>query len=261
MPSTYTHSNFGGKVFENLSSDVKKKIENNKELFLIGLHGPDIFFYYNPLSKNYINQTGYGMHGEIAANFFSGLRDKANNNDSLAAYLFGFICHFMLDSSCHGYIAEKMEKSNISHAEIEVEFDRSLLVADNKNPLTASLTDHIVVNDPICEVISIAFPSIPKSKIEKSLKSFIHFNRILIAPGKLKRNFILTLLKISGNYDSMKGLLINYTPNPNCADSCIELQRRFDNAVIPTTEIITEYDRYISDNNRQLSERFNRNYE
>lgn len=27
---------------------------------------------------------------------------------AMEAYIAGFICHFMLDSECHGYIAEKM---------------------------------------------------------------------------------------------------------------------------------------------------------
>lgn len=59
------------------------------------------------------------------------------------AYLYGFICHFALDHSCHGYIEEKIQKSGVTHAEIEVEFDRMLLEKHGHNPITSHLTNHI----------------------------------------------------------------------------------------------------------------------
>lgn len=52
--------------------------------------------------------------------------------------------HFALDVSCHGYIDEKIAASGISHTEIEVEFDRMLMLMDGKDPLRQNLTEHIV---------------------------------------------------------------------------------------------------------------------
>lgn len=48
------------------------------------------------------------------------------------AYIYGFLCHFALDRECHGYISAKIRQSGIRHAEIEVEFDRYLLVHDKR---------------------------------------------------------------------------------------------------------------------------------
>ena len=54
MPSTYAHYLFGKEVYKNLGDNIKNMINQNKELYLIGLHGPDILFYYKPLQNNSI---------------------------------------------------------------------------------------------------------------------------------------------------------------------------------------------------------------
>lgn len=44
MPTTYTHYKFGKEVLETLPHPLQSSIENHRELFDIGLHGPDILF-------------------------------------------------------------------------------------------------------------------------------------------------------------------------------------------------------------------------
>ena len=51
------------------------------------------------------------------------------------------------------------------------------------------------------------------------LESMKFYNDLLIAPSKLKRKFIYALLRITGNYQEMHGLLVNYEANPLCKDS------------------------------------------
>ena len=46
--------------------------------------------------------------------------EKHPGNDAYLSYVYGFICHFTLDETCHGYIDEKIAVSGISHTEIEV---------------------------------------------------------------------------------------------------------------------------------------------
>ena len=52
MPSTYAHYRFGRDVYRRLPDDIKGIISDERRLFLIGLHGPDILFYYKPLKSN-----------------------------------------------------------------------------------------------------------------------------------------------------------------------------------------------------------------
>ena len=51
MPTTYTHDLFGKEVFKKLPDNLKDVIRKSKSLYLIGLHGPDIFFYYKPFFR------------------------------------------------------------------------------------------------------------------------------------------------------------------------------------------------------------------
>lgn len=146
MPSTYAHYRMGQEVYRNLTGKPKQIIEKYKELYDIGLHGPDILFYYKPLFANPVNQVGYAMHDRPGIEFFrqaSLVMQKAENKEACEAYIYGFCCHFALDVSCHGYIDEKIAESGVSHTEIEVEFDRKLMLTDGFNPLTHNLTGHI----------------------------------------------------------------------------------------------------------------------
>ena len=264
MPSTYAHYLFGKEVYKNLGDNVKNMINQNKELYLIGLHGPDILFYYKPLQSNSINKVGYGMHEKIASEFFeksNHIIGNSNSDDGKKAYILGFICHYMLDSECHKYIGEKIQSSGVSHAEIEVEFDRYLLVLDGKNPIKTKLTNHIIANRQIAKCISSFYDDISGKDVLKALKSMKRFNNLLVAPGKLKRKIIVKFMKKTGNYEEMHGLMVNYSPNPECMDSCQELHTRFTNAVLPTALLIKEYFGNFNNTSVKLNKRFERNFE
>ena len=49
MPTTYAHYKFGKEVMSALPRPLQNSIENKRALFDIGLHGPDILFYYKAL--------------------------------------------------------------------------------------------------------------------------------------------------------------------------------------------------------------------
>jgi len=263
MPSTYAHYLFGKEVYRNLGDNIKNMINLNKELYLIGLLGPDILFYYKPLQSNAINSLGYGMHEKIASEFFEKSNQiiaNSNDSDGQKAYILGFICHYMLDSECHKYIGEKMQSSGVSHAEIEVEFDRYLLVDEEKNPIKTKLTNHIIANRQIARCIASFYDDIAEKDVLRALRSMKRYNNLLLAPGKLKRKIIEVLLKKAGKYEELHSLMVNYSPNPECVDSCEELQSRLKKAILPTALIIKEYFNNFNTNSK-LNKRFERNFE
>ncbi|MDF2951137.1 MAG: hypothetical protein K0S18_720, partial [Anaerocolumna sp.] len=51
MPSAYTHFKFGMEVIKLLPMELQNIILKNKDLYEIGLQGPDILFFYKPLSS------------------------------------------------------------------------------------------------------------------------------------------------------------------------------------------------------------------
>lgn len=70
MPSTYAHYVLGRDPLRQYSDDLKDVLRNNLKIYQIGLHGPDILFYYKPLAKNPIRQLGGAIHDRPGAEFF-----------------------------------------------------------------------------------------------------------------------------------------------------------------------------------------------
>ena len=132
MPTTYAHDRFGREVYEQLPANLKKIIRENKKLYLIGLHGPDIFFYYHPFSKNRVSDYGTLLHEQTASVLFEDEVKKYQQSPSEAmeAYLLGFACHYLLDSTCHPYIGKFVDHTGISHAKIETSLDQYFMLED-----------------------------------------------------------------------------------------------------------------------------------
>ena len=244
MPATYAHYKFGQEVRKDLPEKENKIVEEFPELFMIGLHGPDIFFYYKPFSKNKVRQIGHEMHKRAGKEFFASAVEVVRvhrENHAYLAYLYGFICHFALDIACHGYVDEKIAKSGISHTEIEAEFDRMLMVKDGHDPIRYKPTGHIVPSLENAEIIQAFFEDADSTQVLGTLKGMVTYLNLLVAPSKGKRFLINTILKLTGNYKELHGLMINYLANPDCADSTKELFKRYGEAKDMALLLIHEY--------------------
>ena len=58
MPTTYIHYAYGQEVFHKLPEELQRKIEPYIEYYNIGVHGPDILFYYEPYHTNRVSAVG-----------------------------------------------------------------------------------------------------------------------------------------------------------------------------------------------------------
>ena len=146
MPSTYAHRLFGEEMLPLYPAAVAEAARARRALFDIGLHGPDLLFYYKVLKADPVNAVGYRLHGLPGRDFFGpakGVWEASPDRGGALAYLLGFVCHFALDSDCHGYIENKIARSHVTHTEIESEFDRFLLEKQGIEPLSARLVGHI----------------------------------------------------------------------------------------------------------------------
>ncbi|MGX8680673.1 MAG: zinc dependent phospholipase C family protein [bacterium] len=250
MPTTYTHYRFGHDVLKHCDSQIQLLINRNLDLFHVGLHGPDILFYYKPFSRNYINTLGTHLHHETGRSFFENagaIVKKRGYQEADLAYLYGFICHFALDSVCHGFVIE-YEKV-VTHSEIEAEFDRYLLVQDHLDPLNTLLTHHLHPDAVDCSVIARYFPGVTVEDVHQSLKQMVMFLNMIATPSHSLRRLYLTALKLTGSYDSMHGLFINYEPNPDCILSNEKLIKLYQEAIDVGVRLI---DNYVSSIENQL---------
>ena len=244
MPSTYAHYRFGKEVFAALPEPLASLIRENRGLYDIGVHGPDLLFYYKPLGSNAINAVGFGMHAQPAARFFLPAAALCKESAAASSYAFGFICHFALDSACHSYIENKIRLSHITHTEIESEFDRSILLEEGKEPLSADLTAHIRPSEEYARIVA-PFFGIKPAEAYKAMRSLVFYNGLLRAPHAVKRGLVNLVLRLSGNYKEMHGMMIAKKPLAVCEDSNMRLKKLFCKAVPEAVSLIAAFDAYV----------------
>lgn len=263
MPTTYTHDFFGKKVYQGLPLEMKKVIRENGELYRIGLHGPDILFYYMA-TPNPVSLFGIRMHKEPAREFFyQGMKQVRETNDkALLAYLLGFGCHYLLDSACHPFVDEMAEAGVISHTNLEKEFDRFLMEKTGKNPYVYHPADCIVPKYQWAKTIHQVFPLIKTVNIWISMKMMKFLTNLMVCnDGEKRRKRIKRLLGLTGRKEimSLTEYFMTKEPVSGWEIPVSRLNILFWETVEETQEKIQELYN-LSKEDKQLSERWNRTY-
>ncbi len=141
MPAIFTHVQFGKEVAAGLSPALQALVSAHEESFYLGTQGPDLLFYHKLLKskkKNPARKLGWDMHERTSEAFFLAATEKLfadgeNLEDgeffpksAAAAYTLGFLCHYVLDSTCHPTI-DKASVDGLTHGKIESELDKYIL--------------------------------------------------------------------------------------------------------------------------------------
>lgn len=255
MPTTYAHYRFGRDVYKHLPVQAQSIIASHGGLYNIGLHGPDLLFYYKVYKKNPINETGFAMHERPGKEFFEqavrimkkGYRRHSSKSDlsfltsSKYAYLFGFLCHFALDSSCHPYVEHTVREAGISHSEIEAELDRALMTKDGLNPMICRPTAHLRPRVFYGSIIAKFFPGITPGQIVSSIRSMRLCCNLLAPSGQKLRMIILRFLKETPLPATVREMIIKEHPNPACDPIVRELERRYITAIEDAAQLIVNF--------------------
>lgn len=112
MPDIITHYIFGLDTSQNLKhTSVYPYLKENRDLFFIGLQGPDPIYYHHLRKKDTKAYIASKMHTEKTGDFLVSalchLKKYDINSKEFGqcfSYLCGFICHYILDSMAHPYI-------------------------------------------------------------------------------------------------------------------------------------------------------------
>lgn len=244
MPSTYAHRRFGANVADHLPAEAADLIGRHRQLYDIGLHGPDIFFYYHALQSNPVVRMGNEMHDQPGEKFFNEARRRvplAKQPEAALAYTLGFICHFALDSTCHPYIEQYVRTQGVSHGEIETEFDNQLMRRDGLDPFHYFTASHICATRENAEVIAPFFDEVSLEQTYESLKGMITVHKALQVTSPAKRWLLLSAMRAAGKYDSLHGLVANAQPNPKCAESGKRLDELYGQALPLAERLILEF--------------------
>lgn len=263
MPAIYAHDRFGKKVYNKLDGNLKRIVSENYEQYRIGLQGPDIFFFYKPLKSNDVAKYGNHLHSISAYDFFENAVNVLRKNEYAEneyAYIMGFICHYILDSECHGYVDEMIKELGVDHLEIEEEFEKMLLKKDGEDPIGYPLKNLIPQDEKTVVSIEPFYDDvIDKDVVRQSLKDMKMVKGALYSKSRFGQWVRNTILKLAGK-EEYKWIMHQIKDNPICEKSNTGLYKRFENSVDIAAEMIKSFDDTLK-NGEELNKRFDRNFE
>lgn len=234
MPAAYTHDRLGREVRALVTGEVRRTIDTHPHLFTIGLQGPDILFYHKPLLKNPVKNIGHAIHGEPGITFFrhasevvKSHRHNPTNYGTHLSYLYGFLCHFILDTLCHGMINQIAEETGVCHSAVESLLDRAFMLRDGVNPARYKPTAHLVPSPENAAVIKDFYPGTTINQIKKGVAGMVFYCNILVMSTETKRKLFSVLL--SRNKDLM-GHIIPAESNPLCETAIEEIMGLYEKA-------------------------------
>lgn len=243
MPAAYAHRRFGEDVLARLPENAQKIINRHRELFDLGLHGPDLLFYYGPLSSNPVSRQGSERHAAPALEFFRAAGEllRCRDDEALLACCWGFICHFSLDVHCHGYINELAASGGPGHAEAEADFDRALLAESGRELRPKNITGHIRPSGRNARIISEFFPGVTAGQMRLALYGMKAELAFLSTQNRCVRGLVKTALKLSGSYARLGPMLMSSRPNARCAESSRRLRELYTEAVDTALRLIADF--------------------
>ncbi|MDD3277404.1 MAG: zinc dependent phospholipase C family protein [Lachnospiraceae bacterium] len=263
MPTTYTHIRFGKEVYRRLPQTTRHIIAENQALFLTGLQGPDLFFYCNPLSFNRVVKLGHQMHENLASDFFDHAAKVYQKQPSqqMLSYLLGFGCHYLLDSTCHGYINAYAAGHRTSHACQETELDRSYLLKDKKRPLGYPRAAGILKGEEVeVEIIHRLFKQVSMKDLRKTLKGLHLYTGLLNTKHRLLNDAFAAGMKLLQMDKSIADQLMRPRPVEEAAIPVANLMALYQKALQEAPESLRNLQQYLMGELPQLSSRYHHNF-
>lgn len=241
MPSNYAHYRFGAAVLTTLPADIRRSIQRFRRLYDVGMHGPDLFYYHNPVTKNGTGTLGIRYHEITGKNFFTRVcrTIRMERSEAAKAYLYGVLCHYVLDSCLHPSVRELCESTGATHMEIEMEFDRFLLETDGKMPPNGQkLTKHLDLTEGECETVAKFYPPATGKTVRSALRSMVFFTKLLTAPEGIRRKMVEMGVGILGK--ETKGVILREKPNEKCTCANAVLLEQYDRAMALLPEYLQQ---------------------
>ena len=231
MPTTYAHWRFGCDCIDTLPEPLQNIIRSNREIFDLGVHGPDVFFY--DLAHKDVARHGNEMHHESADVFFEHCVDvycrSEKDRDAMLSYILGFLSHYTLDSQCHAYINTKSKVSGISHNKVESEYDGHMMRLDGRAVNDLDRAESLRPNAHIAAVMAEFFPFSGKDLLRTAkMQRFII--GALNCSSDLKRSGLGKILHRMGK-DDYADLIVQKDEMEICRDSNLRIDKLRENAL------------------------------
>lgn len=215
MPLNYAHYRFGTAMLSSMPADLRRSVNRFRQLYDMGLHGPDVLAYGTPIPGSKLRTLGEKVHQQTGREYFGrvcrGLRLEPT--EAGVAYLYGLLSHYCLDSVCRPYLKAQEGVCQASLQEIETEFDRYLLELDNKIPPYAQdISLHMRLTPGECETAARFYPGVTDGQMKDCVRNMALVTRLLA--GNRRRLVQKALQILPGQADA---LVMTPGPNPRCA--------------------------------------------
>ena len=258
MPTTYAHWAFGRECIEKMPKNLQEIIHENRDIYNLGVHGPDIFFY--DLLNSKVTKYGSQLHEIPVEEFFKNAKQAFKQHEEKAemlAYLMGFLTHFILDCEVHGYVQRKMEVSNVSHNCIEAQWDRHLMILDDRVPNLIDRVEALKPNKKITKIISYFY-----KYDERVVLTTCRWQRAVIklitAISPTKQNVLQKIVRKFG-LNNYADLYIGFEEMEECRDSNLRLDKLFVKAINRYPKLMKNLLNYLNDQN-ELNNYFNHDF-
>ena len=186
MPANYAHHRFGKQVLKTMPAGARQCVQRFRRMYDAGLQGPDIFFYYNPYWKNAVGAMGTTFHRMRGGDFFP-TACKAASSEAAAAYLYGLLGHYCLDSVCHPFVNQLHAAGEARHVILEAQFERFLLTLDGEaHPETFDMSKKLKLTRGECMTVAEFYPGSSGGQISRCVRSMARSIRFLAKPSREK---------------------------------------------------------------------------
>lgn len=227
MPGTYAHYRFGQSALEVLSPEQQRTARRFRQLFDMGLHGPDLFYYTDPLGLASNGKLGKRFHALTGEAFFAHVIRalKLQPSEGAMAYFYGLVAHYALDSISHPFVSTHANKDR-SAIQIITDFDRYLLIQDGKKPHLYDPSKHITLTEGECQTVAALYHGISAAQVQSCVKNMARCTHGLAMEKGAGRDAKIALLRLTAKDTAQR--VIGLRPNRACAGLNVSQLRLFE---------------------------------
>ncbi len=234
MPNLYAHQSLAHLIYNNASDEIKKIIDKNKKLYLLGSLASDPLFYYKPLKGMPLYKRASEIHN---FNIYDLLLKSKDYDDNMKAYLMGYITHFSLDYHSHKYIYG-IEKQGFNHSKIETELEKRIIKLNNKKINKIKFINEIYLSNDFNTKLLF---DISNDIYLNSLKDMRFVVGCMYSQNIFKRFIVKLVLKLTGNYKRHNVLMLNKCDDPDYKGVVDECEKIYINSFDNTLKLINNY--------------------
>ena len=254
MPASYAHQRFGGKILKTMPAGQRQCVQRFRRMFDAGLHGADIFFYYNPFWSNSVRDAGGKFHRMTGREFFPAAC-KAASSEAARAYLYGLLAHYCLDSVCHPLVNQLDAIGEAKHSILEAEFDRYLLILDGEpDPVHFNPGKRLRLTRGECMTVAEFYPDITGGQVSQSVKAMAFFLKFLTTGNVAGKRKLLDKLK-----PGLTEQMLPETENEDLAFYIGELKTHYDEALTRYPFLLEEITAHM-DSGKELGGLFEKDF-